>query len=359
MYQIDEGIKQHFSEWWARKNEKPLIKLLSAKKEFDRSRLIDVEAMIDSDEDRHFNPDVNVAVNRNFREQFHFLADSFSYIDINLGPGSLACYLKCEPVFARDTVWYREADGELEDLFDISYEKSTKWWNLHLAKIRRALEISDGMPVAIPDLIENIDILAAMRGPQTFCFDLYDSPDAVKTLVGKIDDLYFRYYDPIYDMVKLEDDSSVYTAFSIWGKGRTAKIQCDFAALISPEQFDEFVLPSLEKQCARLDNVLFHLDGKEAIRHVDSLMTLERLNAINWTPGDGQPDAGDEKWFPLYDKVIGAGKGLWLGIGQGTPDRWIACAKKILKRYGPRGIYFLFGIPSEEDGYRILRELNY
>ena len=43
-------------------------------------------------------------------------------------------------------------------------------------------------------------------------------------------------------------------------------------AMISPDQFREFVVPSLREQSSKLDHVLYHLDGKDAIKHVDRIV---------------------------------------------------------------------------------------
>ena len=206
----------------------------------------------------------------------------------------------------------------------------------------------------IPDLIENVDILSAMRGPQSFCFDLIDEPELMKQYIKQIDDLYFYYYDAMYDIIKGEDGSSSFTAFNIWGPGKTAKIQCDFSALMSPGQFREFVQPSLRKQCKKLDCSLYHLDGPDAIKHLDALMEIDELDALQWTAGAGQPDGGSEKWYPIYDKVRDAGKSLWIPLYDGTAQDCMDNAEKLVKRYGCDGMYLIFPDMEEEEAQTLL-----
>jgi len=215
--------------------------------------------------------------------------------------------------------------------------------------IREAKKLSkDEFYVCIPDIIENADIISAMNGPQETCFDLMDNPKHIKRLIGNVDDIYFEYFDRFYDEVKI-GESMMYTAFEILGEGKTAKIQCDFAAMIGPEQFRDFIVPSLTKQCEKLDHTVFHLDGKDCVKHLDALMKIDRLEALQWTSGAGQPDGGNEKWYPVYDKVKDAGKAMHVGIWDGKFEDWVKTADKFIKRYGCAGVYFLFPEMSEEE----------
>jgi len=79
--------------------------------------------------------------------------------------------------------------------------------------------------------------------------------------------------------------------------------------MLSPGQFRKFVLPSLEKQTRRLDHSLYHLDGKDAIRHVPALMELERPDALQWTRGPGPPDGAppDSEGAPGGEAAARAG----------------------------------------------------
>src|SRR5699024_7599957 len=142
----------------------------------------------------------------------------------------------------------------------------------------------------IPELMENIDVLASLRGAQNTVYDLIDEPEEMEERIQQVTDVYFDYYDRFYDLVKDTDGSSSYTVFQIWGEGKTAKIQCDFSALMSPNQFREFIVDPLRQQARKLDHVLYHLDGPDAIKHVDALMEIEEIDALQWTSGDHGPD---------------------------------------------------------------------
>jgi 5-methyltetrahydrofolate--homocysteine methyltransferase len=269
-----------------------------------------------------------------------YLAEAFPNTNINLGAGSLALYLGSEPEFRMETVWFGECIHDWSALPRLAIDPENRWWRLHLDLIEEQVRTAAGnYLINIPDLVENIDILSAMRGPQAFCLDLIDNPDAIKEQNVAVQDAWEEAFTGFYEITKEEDGSSSFTAFNVWGPGKTAKVQCDINAMIGPDQFREFVQPELRRQCDWLDYSVFHLDGPDALRHADALMEIESLNCLQWTPGDGNPDCGGERWYPLYDTVRNAGKGLHLSLYDGSPDELWHKADALVRRYGPEGLY--------------------
>lgn len=348
---LNEETKQRFDAWWrGEKTDRPMMRLIKARTHPDKSKLIDLQPYYKSDKDLHIGPELRVAATRNLDVTHEFLFEAFNYVDINMGPGSMAAYLAADPQYSRDTVWYHKIETEsVRDFENLSFKKSTKYWEEHLAAVRRAVELAgEDYFVCIPDIIENLDVLASLRGSEELCFDLMDDPEGVQRCIQMVDDNYFSYYDAMYDIVKRKNGECCYTAFSIWGRDKVAKLQCDFSCLMSAASFEELVIPSLKKQCDKIPYTLYHLDGKDAIRHVPALMKLDKLNALNWTFGAGQPDAADERWFKIYDQVMDAGKSLWLSFCDGTVEQWAGNAKKVADRYGNKGLYFHFPVVDEK-----------
>ena len=61
------------------------------------------------------------------------------------------------------------------------------------------------MYVDMPDLMENIDVLASLRGAQDILFDLLDEPDMIGERIQEVTDVYYEYYDRFYDIIKDEE----------------------------------------------------------------------------------------------------------------------------------------------------------
>jgi hypothetical protein len=113
--------------------------------------------------------------------------------------------------------------------------------------------------------------------------------------------------------------------------------------MISPKNFRRFVQPFLREQCQKLDYSMYHLDGVDATRHLNALLEIEELNAIQWTPGIGQPQGGNPCWFELYRRIRAAGKSLMpSGVTVGE-------LKLLLDEIGPEGVHLLMDFKTEKD----------
>jgi len=349
--------QQRFINWWNNSNTgSPLMWIVSEREE----PIEPLEAEIEFPDAEHFHTDVEEKSKRyrNFCRSHQFHAEAFPNFDLNIGAGSIAVYLGSEPKFRQDTIWFKKCmKGELDEQPPLQFDPNNMWFKKHLTLMERARELAqDCYLVNIPDLVENIDILSAMRGPMEMCYDLLDYPDETKAYINQIDDMYFKYYDPFYDRIKAEDGSSTYTAFNIWGPGKIAKIQCDFSALMNPAQFRIFIQESLRKQAKQLNHTVYHLDGPDAIKHLDALLEIDEIQAIQWTSGAGKEDGISEVWMePIYDKVCAAGKSLLIYAEDGDVHRWIERIDMLVQRYTSKGLYIQFpDIMSAADAKLLL-----
>lgn len=331
-------LNERFEAWWRRQGQGlPLMYVVAVEEIAPRTPRPKTPL--------EYWTDADYLVARTKNEIAHrtYLADAYPSFGADLGPGSLALYLGTEPRFAWDTVWYDKCINDLANHPKLAFDPENPWWKLHFDLVQKVKKGLDGVCMTdMPDIIENIDIYSAMRGTEDALYDLMDDPELVEERIAQIDDAYFHYYDAFRELLAEPDGTQSYTCFHIRGQGRVAKIQCDFSAMLSPGQFRQFVLPSLEKQTRRLDHCLYHLDGKDAIRHVPALMELERLDALQWTCGAGQPDGACPRWDVIYDQVTEAGKSLWIQLYDGGVRDWIAGAERLMDRYGKNRLYFIF-----------------
>lgn len=345
--------QQKFINWWKRKNEGRPLMIVMAKK--DDPVPLPEEYKSASPEDKWTNAEKIVGRFRNWCQNTEFLGESFPNLSVDFGPGSIAAYLGCEITWQERTVWFNEFVEDWADVPVLDFNPENKWYKKHLELVKKCTELARGdFVMTIPDLMENIDVLVSMRGAQNMIFDMIDESELITERIKQVSDVYFKYYDSFYDVIKMPDNSSAYTVFSIWGPGKTAKLQCDFSALMSPQQFRDFIQEPLRQQARKLDNVLYHLDGPDAIKHVDALMEIEEIDALQWTSGDHGPDGTLEDWYEIYDKARAAGKSLWIKVYSGTVDDWISNCERLVKRYGSECLYFYFNPMPMADARMLL-----
>lgn len=346
--------QEKFTNYWKHQNTGRPLMIVTARK--DDAVPLPAELEPVSMEDKYQDAERMVARYRHFCENHEFLAESFPNMSADFGPGSIAAYLGSDIEFRPDTIWFTEVIEDWEEQAPLTFDPENEWFKRHIKLFQDVHKLANGdFLIPIPDLMENIDVLVSLRGGQNTIFDLIDDPEIVEERIQQISDIYFEYYNRFYEIVKdQQDDSCAYTVFQIWGKGKTCKIQCDFSALMSPDQFHEFIKEPLRQQAQQLDNVLYHLDGPDAIKHLDAVMEIDEIDALQWTSGDHGPDGTLEEWYEIYDKARLAGKSLWIKVYSGDIDDWIAGVDKLIERYGSHSMLLHFDIMSEADANKLL-----
>lgn len=306
-------------------------------------------------EDKYQDAERIVARYRQFCETHEFMGESFPNLDIDFGPGSLAAYLGSEIGFKEDTVWFEHFVEDWEELPVFKFDPENKWFKKHIELAKKCKELAgDDFLVDMPDLMENIDVLVSLRGAQDTIFDMIDDPEIIEERIQQITDIYFDYYDSFHDIIKDENGGNAYTVFQIWGPGKTVKLQCDFAVMLSPDNFREFIQESLRTQAKKADQVLYHLDGPDCIRHLDAIMEIDEIDALQWTSGDAGPDGTLEEWDTIYDKVRKAGKSLWVKVYSGEFEDWLRNVDRIVQKYGSHSLFLMFPEMSMEQAEKLL-----
>lgn len=278
----------------------------------------------------------------------YFPSDVLPFVDTDLGPGSLAVYLGCRPESSGDSVWFHSPYQSKEEIdAELYWNDENLWWKRTQKLLTGLKELSrETCIVPFPDLCENIDVLASLRGAENLMMDFIDDPKWVEEAVNRIDDIYNTAVSRFLPLIQRQDNSTAFHAFRLWGKGLTAKLQCDASAMISSEMFERFVLPSLQSQCRLLDNSLYHLDGTQSMQHLETLLQIDELKAIEWTPQAGIETGEHPRWYPMYQRILDAGKSVQILVGDLTH------MKKMFEEIGSDGVYLL-SILDYEDFQRL------
>ncbi|MGD8237205.1 MAG: hypothetical protein PVH68_01520 [Armatimonadota bacterium] len=280
-----------------------------------------------------------------------YLGEAFPHFGTDIGPGSLALHLGSPATLQTNTVWYEPCLESLADTEVIRRDPEEPFWQVTMELVGEGIRRGEGKYLtSVPDLIENLDILASLRGNEELLVDLSDAPEHVHRLLPQIQRHWFDVFDIVYDRIRDEDEGCCFIAFQIWGPGKTAKLQSDVSYMLSPEMFREFAMPGFREQTKWLDYSLYHWDGPGAIPHLDALLELPDLNAIQWVPGAGNPPVHDSEWFPLYRRIREAGKGLlFTGARADTLEM-------LYKEFGPEGAMAACSVESEAEGQRLLEQ---
>ena len=289
-------------------------------------------------------------------ENNYFAAEGVPMIFTNLGPGCLSACIGGDYVLAENTIWYDRNPiiKEWEDCPELRLDESSEMWQ-HLTRLQNRFAKDPDVNFSITDLGGILDIVASLRGTQELLYDLYDYPDEVKEFTKKVEKLWFKAFDDQVERVKAHG-----MPYTNWMNIPSSKpwypLQCDFCAMISPKQFEEFVLPHIVDQVNYMERSIYHLDGPGEIPHLDMLLDIPGLTGIQWTAGGGEAPLWDEKWFPLYRKIQDKKKNLVL-LG-GISERDMAGMERLIKTLDPTGVYISAWFSSPEKADEIIGKIE-
>ena len=239
-------------------------------------------------------------------ENMNYYGDAWPKWWPDFGPGIVAGYLGAQVKRAPETIWFDPPEEHAIDRLHLTYAEANPWWQRTLELTRAAVESwGDRVCIGFTDLGGNLDILASFRTTQQLLLDLYDAPEEVSRLRGEITRAWLRYYGELLAIIQQTGRGTTPWAY-IWSLQPCYMLQSDFAYMISPKMFERFVLPDIAACCENIDHAFYHLDGKGQIPHLDMLLSLERLQGVQWIPGDGSPPP--ENWLPLLKRIREAGK---------------------------------------------------
>jgi len=334
-----EESRQHYLDWW---NGTGLV--ISMWEHMEKEGEPHVEILppqpAKDAEQYWFDPEWRAAHIHYRLSKSVLKADIPPVANTHLGPGSLAAILGAVLEGGEDAIWIRKPDNFNPE---IQPDENNRYWLLHRDLLKACRELAnDCYYVGMPDLVEGLDILASLKGTDETLMDLILDPDKTLEQLQRINDIYFQVFDRLYDIIRVGDEMA-FCYFSLWAPGKVTKIQSDISVMISEEDFRKFAQPFFREQCKMIDYTLYHLDGVDAIRHLDAVLEIEELNAVQWTPGYGQPQGGNPRWYELYKRIKAAGKSVmpcWVTIDE---------LKPLLDSVGPDGLNILMDFKTEKD----------
>ena len=129
-----------------------------------------------------------------------------------------------------------------------------------------------------------IDTLSILLGSERLLLAMASEPEKVKAALGKLMPYGKVIYDRLYSITNPVNNGSI-DWMGLWCR-KVLTTQCDLSVMISPQMFDEFVKDDLQSTYDYVDYGIYHLDGKEEIRHLDILLSMDKIKLIQWVPSN-------------------------------------------------------------------------
>lgn len=242
--------------------------------------------------------------------QQEYLGDAFPIVNFDaFGPGILAAFCGAQLDNSSGSVWFFPREKKEIGDIHLQYDPDSLWAQRIKAIYRAGIERWQGTVImTMPDLGGVMDVAAVFRGSENLLMDLYDEPEEVHRLNKEIQSAWYAAFQDLSQVLQPQGGYSDWSG--LVSRDPSYIIQCDFSYMIGNEMFREFVLPTLEEDTRRLHNIIYHLDGVGELKHLDDLLALPRLNAVQWIYGAGQPSA--PHWLDVYQKIQRSGKQMMI-----------------------------------------------
>lgn len=264
-----------------------------------------------------------------------FLADTIPSFMVTFAPDHFAALLgaEIETSEASKTNWVEPCLTSLDNV-EIKFQREGRWWNRTLECIAKFRERCDGKLIICGTHFQGgLDCLVALYGTQNLLMDMVTAPENVHRALVQVDKALAEARTAMAEALDVPTWGSM-NRFGMYSEGIIDVPQCDVSCMISPEMFNEFELPYLTREIEGTQASIYHLDGPDALQHTESLCAIDRLDMIQWMPGEGYYD---KDWSALNAKIDSLGKGQ---IFQPYYNLAAKDIKRIWETYRSRKLFF-------------------
>ncbi len=230
--------------------------------------------------------------------------------------GWVFCY-GAQPHFDWGTIWHDPVPLDWDNPPALNLDWSDPYIQQYVRAYQAVVDAAgwDDFMVGFPCTLPGNDLLVALISNDQFLINLVDRPAWMREAILTIG------RHQIEVMHFFREMASKTHAFpwgncgwmTLWGPESYIATQSDVSCMLSPEMFDEFVLPELDLLAAHFGHMWYHLDGSRAFQHLPRLLSLEYLRIIQFVPEPDVPPNGPE-WLDLYRTIQAAGKAVHISV---------------------------------------------
>jgi hypothetical protein len=275
-----------------------------------------------------------------------WIAESLPVLMPNLGPALLCVLFGAELTFSETTTWAEACIDEPDQDYPRLAEAPLQWdnplWQAMESMTDRAVELAaDEVLPGITDLHGAYDTVAGLRHSDALCLDLLDCPELVQPVAMRAAEAFNGAFERLHGRIAAAGfGSTSWTPFYHHGPAYISN--CDFWCLVSRPMARELILPTTRAELTVQERSLFHLDGPDALRHLDLLLAEPGIQAVQWIYGAGNEPA--TRWLRTYRQILEAGKGIHFITDK--PDDVLEAAPQL----GARGVFYQLTETFDEVG---------
>jgi hypothetical protein len=305
-------------------------------------------AIPDTEDLEHWWKDVDFILDRQMKlvDNQRYLGVAVPYHFVDRSASAMSGILGARmQLVNKDTMWAYPCFTSVEQVAEMVLDRSNFWYRSTCEITHRSVALAkDHHYVALWALEGVSDILPGLYGTENFLIDLIMKPREVAQAMEHVKRLWLELFAEFSEMIAGTGNRGNIGWAGIWAPGTTFPLQEDISYMLSSAMFRKFCLPHLQDFIDSMEYPLYHLDGVGAIKHLDTLLQIEKLKAIQWVPGTGKERLSD--WYALIRRILEGGKSVQVFAEVDEVD-------ELVKNVGARGLLITVEA-SEEDAYPLI-----
>ncbi|MDD5659218.1 MAG: hypothetical protein PHR39_04295 [Actinomycetota bacterium] len=247
------------------------------------------------------------------------------------------------------TTWSSPIIKDWKNRKKFRFDQDNEIWLKSKKLLKKAADNAAGnYIIGIPDLNGPGETLSGLRGSANLAMDTIENADEIIRAMEEINHAWLKYWQECHKIINNQTNS--YTNWmSVWSEKPATDLQCDFSAMISPESFKKLFVPFVEQQTEWVPRSIYHLDGPGALTHIDAILKISGITAIQWVPGAGSKPISE--WTELLRKIQKSGKKLFINCGKDE-------IKKLMRELNSTGLLLETSCGSREEMEEIIRNVR-
>jgi hypothetical protein len=208
----------------------------------------------------------------------------------------------CDIVAERESIMARHLTKEPADLEKLNFSMENPWVAKYFEFVTKLNALSNGrFPVGSPIMRGEGDTAGALLGQTEFIYALYEEPDIIKRMLGKITDSFLMIYEEMHRRNDPFLGGSSIGLYHVWAPGKCLWFQDDIGALLSPALYREFLLENEKRFCGGFEYTMMHLHPS-SFHLLDDILSNENLKAVEINKDVGGPSI--TQMLPQFRNVL-------------------------------------------------------
>lgn len=340
-----EERKRRYEEYWNLRNKTPILYVTSP-----------ADTIIENDpgtcRDVWNDCEYHCRSARGYFANTYYGGDAYPYYLPDLGFDVATAMLGIEIEINDVSAWAVHSDKPLSEFRDFSFKPDNKEYLTMIKALDYYINDAKNANGDIDYIVGMIpfntlyDGVSSLIGPDNLCMEMIDNPEEVHRVANAHFELYKQVYS-VFEKQTLRYQHGSTNWLGVYSDVPWYYISDDFIVMLSDEFFQEFIMETLLKTVDFHKRTLFHLDGENAVRHLDAILSVNKLTGVQVQATPFRQSA--EFWTPYLQKIQKAGKSAWIEA------RHFDDVKYLVENLNPEGLFIKTYADTQDEAMRIER----